>query len=97
MHALAAFGADAPALPDDDPDAAEALRAWLRARVAALLEGDRARLMAILYRVDVRERDVATALAADDPAGALADALVARALEAAATRRAYRDGPPGTP
>ncbi len=88
MHALAAFGADAPVLDGDG--GAAALQTWLRDRIAAMLAGDRAHLMAILYRVDVRERDVDAALAAPDPAGSLADALVARALEADATRRRYR-------
>lgn len=90
MHALAAFGADAPVLDAEDGDA-PALRTWLRTRIAAMLDGgERARLMAILYRVDVRERDVTAALATDDPAGALADALVQRALDAHATRQRYR-------
>lgn len=88
MHALAAVGTDAPALDDGDGDAS-ALRAWLAPRIAAMLDGDRARLMAILYRVDVRERDVMAALSAPDPAGALADAIVARAMDAQRTRRAH--------
>ena len=77
--ALATFGADAPS-------DAEAMRAWLRARIAAMLDGDRARLMAVLYRIDVRERDVAAALAASDPASALADAVLERVAETHARR-----------
>ena len=83
MHALAAFGDDAPAVVPGD---AEAMRAWLRARIAAMLDGDRARLMAVLYRIDVRERDVAAALAASDPASALADAVLERVAETHARR-----------
>ncbi len=90
MHALAAFGDDAP--PEDValgvPGDAEAMRAWLRARIAAMLDGDRARLMAVLYRIDVRERDVRAALAARDPESALADAVMARMGETHARRRA---------
>lgn len=76
-----------PALPDDFgplPAALTdeaALRAWLRERVAAMLAAERARLLALLYRVDVRERDLARALAADDVPAALADALIARMVE----------------
>ena len=60
---------------------AEQLRAWLRGEVARLLSGERAWLMAILYRVDVRERDLAAAFSDDDVPGALADALIARMAE----------------
>jgi hypothetical protein len=73
------------AAPEGD---AAALRAWLRAEVARMLTGERARLMAILYRVDVRERDLAAALMADDVPGALADALIARMAEKLRYRRA---------
>lgn len=80
MHALAAFG-------NDPPSDAAALRAWLCARISAMLTGERARLMAVLYRIDVRERDVRAALASGDPPSALADAVIARAAESQARRR----------
>ena len=95
MHALAAFGADAPpeGTPSEDaPLDAEAMRAWLRVRIAAMLGADRARLMAVLYRIDVRERDVGAALASGDPASALADAVIARMAESQARRRAAGNG-----
>lgn len=79
-----AFGA----VPEAARTDASALRAWLVPRVAAMLASDRARLLAILYRVDVRERDLAAALAAPDVPAALADALVARMVETQRTRRA---------
>lgn len=72
---------------------AEAVRAWLVPAVCALLATDRARLMAILYRVDVRERDLATALAVPDVAAALAEALLARMVEKQRYRRASSPGP----
>ena len=52
-----AFGPLPAAIADE-----AALRAWLRERVAAMLAADRHRLLALLYRVDVRERDLADAL-----------------------------------
>lgn len=58
-----------------------ALRAWLVPVVARMLANERARLLAVFYRVDVRERDLASALAADDVPAALADALIARMVE----------------
>ena len=64
------------------------LHAWLRGEVARLLHGERARLMAILYRVDVREKDLAAAFAHDDVPGALADALITRMDE----KLRYRNG-----
>ena len=79
-----AFGA----VPEAARADAAALRAWLVPRVAAMLASDRARLLAILYRVDVRERDLNAALAAPDVPAALADALVARMVETQRTRRA---------
>ena len=73
------------------PDTGEgALRVWLAAEVARLLDRDRPRLMAVLYRVDVRERDVAAAFAAPDVPAALADALVTRMRE----KLRYRSAPP---
>ncbi len=87
MHALAAFGADAPLdTPPDAPADAAVLRAWLRRRIAAMLIAERAALMAVLYRIDVRERDVTAALSAKDPADALADAVLARMAETRARR-----------
>ena len=71
-----AFGPLPAAIADE-----AALRAWLRERVAAMLVADRPRLLALLYRVDVRERDLADALSASDVPAALADALIVRMVE----------------
>lgn len=71
----------------DDPNG---LRAWLVPVVARMLASERARLLAVCYRVDVRERDLASALAADDVAAALADALIARMVE----KQRFRNHPP---
>lgn len=70
------------------------LRAWLVGQIADLLLTRPALLLSHLYRVDVREADVQAALAAADPAAALADALIAREAEKARYRARYRPSPP---
>ncbi len=77
------------ALPSDEA----ALRRWLRERVAEMLRTAPALVMSHLYRVDVREAVVQTALAAPDPAAALADALIAREIEKARYRHHYTPPP----
>lgn len=78
--ALSALAPILGGVPEETVDAA-ALRAWLRREVTRMLAWDRARLMAIVYRVDVRERDLTRSLAAPDPAGSLTEALIARMAE----------------
>lgn len=78
------------ALAQLDATDSETVRAWLVPIVAQMLASDRARLLAILYRVDVRERDLNAALSAPDVPASLADALLARMLE----KQRYRTRPP---
>ncbi len=81
---------EAEALPSDEAG----LRAWLTARVEHLLRTQPALLMSHLYRVDVREADVQAALAAPEPARALADALIARETEKHLYRQRYARSDP---
>ena len=79
-------------LPPDDRHYTEAeVRELLRARIASLLTTDRDWLLGKLYRLDVRERDIQAALASPgvDVPAALAELVVARQRERAATRRRY--------
>ncbi|MEZ4700127.1 MAG: hypothetical protein R2834_07335 [Rhodothermales bacterium] len=65
--------------------------------VTALLDRDRGYLLSLLYRIDVRERDVKEAFATTPPAALprrLAELMVARHEEKLATRRAYARRPP---
>lgn len=83
---------------EDDPPASVArptlddVRAYLRRRIAALLDRRPELLMSILYRIDVSEPDVKRALS-DTPPGALPDVLaelvLQRQLQKQALRRRY--------
>lgn len=71
----------------------DAVRRFLVARVAELLDRNPAMLMSILYRVDVAERDVKRVLAEGSPEaipGELADLLIERQLQKLYLRRKYR-------
>lgn len=90
-QALAASGSALPARPE--PLTLEAVRAFLIERIAALLDGNPALLMHVLYRVDVAEREVRRVFAERSPAdvpGDLADLLIERQLQKLRTRRRYR-------
>jgi hypothetical protein len=66
-------------------------------RIVYFLHHDLERLLAILYRIDVRERDTKAAFAQSDPkqiAPVLADAIIARELEKVKSRLRYKQTPP---
>ena len=88
-------GADLPDAPAsmtlDD------VRRFLVAQVEALLAHEPARLLSILYRVDVAEPKVKHVLSTSPPAqipAHLADLLIERQLQKLRLRRAYSPPPP---
>lgn len=73
----------------NDVHSPEKLHAALTAKIVYLLVHDLERLLSILYRIDVRERDVKAAFAQSSPtaiAPMLADAVLKREAEKEITR-----------
>ncbi len=73
------------------------LEAFLRDRIGQLLREDPARLMSILYRIDVRERELMECLEQlQGPAliERLSEIVIARQLEKIETRQKYRSTDP---
>ena len=71
-----------------------AVRRFLIERIERLLDGNLALLMSLLYRVDVRERDVQRVLAESPPdrlPADLTDLIIERLLEKIRLRRRYRE------
>lgn len=84
----------ASTLSPDHPEGLsfEALRNWLIATTAAMLENDRALLMSHLYRLDVAEEAVRSTLSHAPPAeipSRLADLMIERQLQKIRLRRTY--------
>lgn len=79
-------------LPAEDENARIELRDQLAERIAYMIDHDFELLMQILYRIDVREKDVKMALGyalVNEPAVFLADKIIDRLIEKAETRRKY--------
>jgi hypothetical protein len=73
-----------------DTDSYEHLKTELTARLVYLLHYEMEKLMGILYRIDVREKDVKAAFDLHNPkliAPLLASAIISRELEKAQSRR----------
>jgi hypothetical protein len=73
-----------------DTDSYEHLKTELTARLVYLLHYEMEKLMGILYRIDVREKDVKAAFDQHNPkliAPLLASAIISRELEKAQSRR----------
>ncbi len=71
----------------------ELLRQQLTQVVAYLLQTDRARLYHYLYRIDVEEKRIKSAMAQDpnaDMASLLANLIIERSLQTVKTRAKYR-------
>lgn len=71
------------------------LKEWLTQQIISLLLNDMEKLLNILYRIDVNEKKVKEVFAQHNPkliAPLLAELLLERELQKAATRIQYRDG-----
>lgn len=90
-----ALGVPSELLPEHaDVLTLDDVRRFLIPRIAALLDGNPAMLMHILYRVDVAEQAVKQVFAESAPADVplrLADLLIERQMQKLRTRRRYRD------
>jgi hypothetical protein len=65
------------------------LQSWLAEEIRMLIDGDFERLMNVLYRIDVGEDKVKTALSGNDPAFEIAGLIIERELKKVETRRKY--------
>jgi len=86
------FNLDAQELSIPEPELNEAsVLEKLRRIVAYLMEKDFARLLQVLYRIDVSEDRLKAALAAqqDEPATVIAQMIFEREMQKVATRRKY--------
>jgi hypothetical protein len=82
-----------PALPDPEACYRE-LQQQLSLAVEALLLDDMARLINIMYRLDIREKDFDAAMAREgigEMAAAIAELILNREIEKAHSRKAYRN------
>ncbi len=73
----------------------EKLKAQLTERLVYMLHHEMEKLMGILYRIDVREKDVKAAFAQNNPkliAPLLAIAIIKREMEKAKSRRDLKQG-----
>ncbi len=70
------------------------LKVYLTEQLVYMLHHEMEKLMGLLYRIDVRERDVKNAFAQNNPkliAPLLAEAIIQRELEKAQSRNNYRN------
>lgn len=83
-----------PVAPGQGGDGREALLLALKNRVLYLIQHDFNRLMTAMYILDVAEARFKAAMAVpglDNSAAALAEVILEREIEKAATRRKYRN------
>lgn len=69
------------------------LKKYLTQELVYMMKFEMEKLMGLLYRIDVREQDVKTAFAQDNPtliAPMLAEAIILRELEKAQSRKDHR-------
>ncbi len=80
-------------VPAEDTSVAE-LESALAAHIENMIEKDFNRLLHLLYRIDVSEEKLKTALAATaEPAGRIiADLIIERQLQKISFRKSYREG-----
>jgi hypothetical protein len=73
-----------------NPETYEQLKTLLTEQLVYMLHHEMEKLMGILYRIDVREKDVKQAFAQNNPkliAPLLAESIIAREIEKAQSRR----------
>ena len=67
------------------------LQSWLAGEIRLLMDRDFNNLLNVLYRIDVNERKVKMAFAADDPAFVISGLIIERELKKVESRSKYSD------